>query len=117
MGTSAYFTTSRCLQDLSDAKEEHWNHHYNFISGDVSAPRVKEWTSADTGWTIGMSVSLFLTGLAIVYYSLSKYYYWGFGMQIGYFVSNLIVAIDYWGDYGVFHPESAHERYLPEDDH
>ena len=85
------------------------------MSGDVSVPRVKEWTSADTSWTIGMVVSLFLTGLAIVYYSLSKYYYWGFGMQLGYFFTYLFVAIDYWGDFGVMHPESAHERYLPAD--
>ena len=92
----------------------------------MSIPKVSSYTYwatedshevSDTSFTVGMIFALILGGASIATYAMAEYYYWGFGMQIGYFVSNLIVAIDYWGDYGVFHPEVAHERYLPEDDH
>ena len=116
LGSATYFTWNRCANDLEDAKELHWNHHYGFMTEDVKvSPKVRAWTSEDTSWTIGMVVSLSLTALAIVYYALSKYYYLFFGMQIGYFISNLFVAIDYWGRFGIMKPEPAYERYLPAD--
>ena len=116
----------RCTSDLDEAKESHWNHHYGFKAEDVNMPQVGSYTYwatedshevSDTSFTVGMVFALLLGGASIATYAMAEYYYWGFGMQIGYFVSNLIVAIDYWGDYGVFHPEVAHERYLPDDGH
>ena len=62
-----------------------------------------------------MVLTLVLGAASIVTYAVTGYYYWGFGMQIGYFISNIIVAVDFWGGFNVFHPESAHERYLPAD--
>ena len=126
LGSSTYFTIDRCLNDLDVAKQLHWNHHYGFKAEDVSIPQVGlgqtagTWATEDhstneTAFTVGMVVALVLGGLSMVNYALSGYYYWGFGLQLGYFVSNLVVGIDYWGDYKLFHPEPAYERYLPTD--
>ena len=115
-GVITVFTVTTCISDLSDAKEEHWNHNFGFMADDVAVPRVRDaWTSEDTSWTISMVVSLLLGALAIYDYIPRKYYYWGLGMQLGYFASRLFVAIDYWADTGVMKPEDAHIRYLPAD--
>ena len=114
MGSSTYFTWNRCIKDLNEAKETHWNHHYGFLSEDIEvSPKVQAWTSEDTNWTIGMSISIFLQALAVVYYGLAKYYYLFWGMQLGYLVTNIFVGIDYWADLGIMKPMPAHERYLP----
>ena len=91
----------------------------------MSIPQVEAGTSSvwgtenhdtdSTAFTVGMVFALVLGAISIAGYVLTGYYYWGFGMQLGYFVSNLIVAIDYWGNFELFHPMPAHERYLPTD--
>ena len=63
LGSSTYFTWNRCANDLDEAKELHWNHHYGFMTEDVKvSPKVRAWTSEDTSWTVGMVVSLALQG-------------------------------------------------------
>ena len=118
---STYFVWDRCVMDLDEAKELHWNHYYGFKSEDISMPHVKQTSGTwgeeqddEAGFTAGMVVALIVGAINIWLYIESGYYYWGLGTQIGYWISNLIVAIDYWADTELFHPEPAWLRYLPE---
>ena len=60
-----------------------------------------------------MAYEITLGALYIVHYLLNDFYYWGLGMQMGKLASNLFVAIDYWGKFGVITPKAANLRYLP----
>ena len=118
-GTYSMF--DRCVADLDEAKELHWNHYYGFKTEDVSIPHVSEAQAeeqVDEGsFTAGMVLALIFGGLSIAIHILEGYYYWGFGLQVGQWISNLIVAIDYWAETDLFHVEPAWERYLPEGTH
>lgn len=116
-----YFLFDRCVADLDEAKELHWNHYYGFKSEDVSMPHVKQssgtWgeeQDSEGGFTGGMIAALVFGALNIVNYAIEGYYYWAFGLNVGQWISNMIVAIDYWADTELFHPEPAWLRYLPE---
>merc|ERR1712038_273566 len=113
-------TPSTCIRELNYAKEYPWHEDFGFmtkfISEDINVklPVVGEIkrSGSEIGQDIGYIFSIGIGTWGIYNAWASEFHYWAFGYKLGKTSFNILKAINWWGQFEIFPPMPAHERYL-----